>query len=162
LLNVAFARYQKLSDVWSVKMSAAGQFASTPLLSSQEFYLGGIAFGRGYETGEVSGDNGIASSLELRFDQVLTNNSLKGYQLYGFIDRGMVWNFGEGIHNSLTLTSIGGGVRLYLSDELRADVAISAPLDYRSPGNIGRNPRILFSLSKFFAHCPAMVHMRCL
>jgi hemolysin activation/secretion protein len=162
LLNVAFARYQKLSDVWSVKMSAAGQFASTPLLSSQEFYLGGIAFGRGYETGEVSGDNGIASSLELRFDQVLTNNSLKGYQLYGFIDRGMVWNFGEGIHNSLTLTSIGGGVRLYLSDELRADVAISAPLDYRSPGNIGRNSRILFSLSKFFAHCPAMVHMRCL
>ena len=162
LLNFVFARYQKLSDAWSLKISAAGQLASTALLASQQFYLGGMAFGRGYDSGEVSGDNGLAGSLELRFDQVLTNNFLKGYQLYGFIDRGMVWNSGEGIHNNLTLTSVGAGVRLYLSDELQADVAVSAPVDYRSPVNIGRDPRILFSLSKFFAHCPTMVHMRCI
>jgi hemolysin activation/secretion protein len=162
LLNFAFARYQKLSDVWSLKISAAGQLASRALLTSQEFYIGGMAFGRGYDVGEVSGDNGIAGSVELRFDQVLINNFPKGYQLYGFIDRGLVWNFGDGINNNLTLTSVGGGLRLYLTDDLQADVAISLPVDYRSPANIARNPRILFSLSKFFSHCPAMVHMRCL
>jgi len=162
LLNFAFARYQKLSDVWSLKIAAAAQLASAALLTSQQFYVGGTAFGRGYDTGEVSGDNGLASSLELRFDQVLTNNFLKGYQLYGFIDRGVVWNFGDGINNNLTLTSVGAGVRFYLADELQADVAVSAPVDYRSPANIGRDPRVLFSLSKFFALCPALVHMRCL
>jgi hypothetical protein len=60
------------------------------------------------------------------------------------------------------LTSFGAGVRLYLADELQAAVAIATPLDYLSPANIGRNSRIIFSLSKFFAHCPNMVQMRCL
>ena len=160
VLNVAFTRYQKLSDAWSLKIATAGQWTSTPLLTSQQFYVGGTAFGRGYDTGEVGGDKGIAGSLELRFNQVITHNFLKGYQLYGFIDRGVVWNTDDDI-NDLTLTSVGGGVRLYLSDELQADVAISAPLDYRSLANTSRHPRILFSLSKFFAHCPAMVHIHC-
>jgi len=109
---------------------------------------------------EVSGDKGVAGSLELRFDRVLTHNFLKGYQLYGFIDRGVVWNSGDD-RNDFALTSVGGGVRLYLSDELQADVAISFPVDYRSPDNTGRHPRILFSLSKFFAHCPVMVRRSC-
>lgn len=162
LLNFSFVRYQKLSDVWSLKISAAGQWASTALLTSQQFYVGGAAFGRGYDSGEVSGDNGVAGSLELQFNQAPMYDILKAYQLYGFIDRGLVWNFGNSINNSIMLTSFGAGVRLYLADELQAAVAIATPLDYRSPDNIGRNSRIIFSLSKFFAHCPNMVQMRCL
>jgi len=30
---------------------------------------GGAAFGRGHGSAEIGGDNGIAGSLELRFDQ---------------------------------------------------------------------------------------------
>jgi hemolysin secretion/activation protein ShlB/FhaC/HecB len=57
-LNFWFTRYQTLSDAWSVKIAAAGQMASGPLFLSQQFYLGGAAFGRGYGSAEISGDNG--------------------------------------------------------------------------------------------------------
>ena len=41
----------------------ASQTASGPLFTSQQFYLGGAAFGRGYGAAELSGDNGLAGSL---------------------------------------------------------------------------------------------------
>ena len=94
VMDVWFTRYQTLSDAWSVKIAAAGQIASGPLFTSQQFYLGGAAFGRGYGSAEISGDNGIAGSLELRFDQKLNFRYLTGYQLYGFVDAGAAWNDG--------------------------------------------------------------------
>ena len=53
-----------------------------------------LAFGRGYGSAEISGDNGIAGSLELRFDQKLNLQYLTGYQLYGFVDSRLAWNDG--------------------------------------------------------------------
>jgi hemolysin activation/secretion protein len=46
-LNFWFSRYQTITDAWSVKLAAAGQVASGPMFPSQQFYLGGAAFGRG-------------------------------------------------------------------------------------------------------------------
>lgn len=89
VFDFAFSRYQPLSDVWSVKVSAIGQWASGPLLISQQFYLGDAAYGPGY----YSGDSGIAGYGELRFDQSVSNAVLKGYQIYGFFDKGAVWSF---------------------------------------------------------------------
>ena len=72
MLNLWFTRYQTLTDAWSLKLAAAGQIGLTARCSlSQQFYLGGAAFGRGYGSAEISGDNGVAGSLELRFDQKL-------------------------------------------------------------------------------------------
>ena len=90
-LNFWFTRYQTLNDAWSVKLLRAGQIASGPMYLSQQFYLGGAAFGRGYGAAEISGDNGVAGSLELRFDQKLNFNYWTGFQLYGFVDTGAVW-----------------------------------------------------------------------
>jgi len=160
-LEFSYTRYQKLSDIWSLKLSAAGQVASTAMLASQEFYLGGIAFGRGYDGGELSGDNGIAGSLELRFDQTLDHDFFKGYQLYSFFDKGAVWNFRDGKDDVFSLSSAGAGIRLYLASELQAGVEIAVPLDFRSPANEDRNPRVFFFLSKSFKLCPGGIHMRC-
>ena len=66
-LNFWYTRYQTINDAFSVKLASAGQIASGPMYLSQQFYLGGIAFGRGYGAAEISGDNGVAGSLELRF-----------------------------------------------------------------------------------------------
>ena len=87
-LTYWFTRYQKFDDVWSLKLAAAGQMASQPLFLSEQFYLGGLAFGRGYSTAEVSGDNGLAGSIELRFDQKLNLQYVTGYQIYGFGETG--------------------------------------------------------------------------
>lgn len=152
-----FTRYQKLSDIWSLKLSASGQLASTVLLTSQQFYLGGAAYGPGY----YSGDNGIAGSVELRFDQTLQSDMVKGYQLYGFVDRGAVWNF-DSKNDVFSLSSVGAGVRLYLADQLQAGVAVAVPFRYRITANDVHSPRILFSLTNSFKFCPDRPEMRCL
>ena len=53
-LNAWFTRYQTLTDTWSLKISGAGQVASGPLYLSQQFYLGGAAFGRGYGAADTA------------------------------------------------------------------------------------------------------------
>jgi hemolysin activation/secretion protein len=160
LVNFSATRIQKLNDIISLKVSAIGQFTSATLLTSQKFYLGGPAFGRGYFSGDLSGDNGIAGSLELRFDKQLNDEFLKGYQLYGFVDRGTVWDRFASDERS-SLSSAGGGVRLYFADAFQADISVGVPLDYRSPYNVNRDPRYLFSVSKSFDLCPDRTEMRC-
>jgi hemolysin activation/secretion protein len=160
ILDFAYTRYQKLSDPWSLKISTAGQLASATLLESQELYLGGPMFGRGYYGGELSGDNGVAGELELRFDQALKHDFLNGYQLYGFIDRGTVWNVGDG-KDRYSLSSVGAGLRLHLAAEVEADAGIAIPLDYRAADNESRNPHIYFSLSKSLKVCPDQARLRC-
>lgn len=160
-LGFTYRRYQKLSNIWSLNISAAGQMASTALLSSEEFYIGGPIFGRGYDSGELSGDNGLAGSVELRLDKELKRKFIKGYQLYGFADRGLVWNFRDGEDDVYSLSSAGAGMRLYLPNELRAGIEIAAPLNYRSPANTDRDLGVFFSLSKTFKFCPRRDRMRC-
>ena len=161
VLDVWFTRYQTLSDAWSLKLSAASQTASGPLFTSQQFYLGGAAFGRGYGSGETSGDNGIAASFELRFDQRPNLQYLNGYQLYGFVDSGVAWNDGYGVNDGISLTSVGGGVRLFLWDDLRADIGVAFPLSYRAPDNERRSARLLFSVSNALKLCPDRRETRC-
>jgi hemolysin activation/secretion protein len=161
-LNFWFTRYQTLTDAWSLKFAAAGQTASGPLFASQQFYLGGIAFGRGYGSAEISGDNGLAGSAELRFDQKLNLRYLSGYQLYAFVDSGVAWNDGYRLSDGLSLTSAGGGVRFYLADGLQADIGAAAPLTYRSPDNPTRGARVLFSLTSALKLCPVRATTRCL
>ncbi|MGY4286808.1 hemolysin activation/secretion protein [Bradyrhizobium sp. LM2.7] len=154
VLNFWFTRYQTLDDTWSLKLSAASQTASRPLFISQQFYLGGAAFGRGYGAAEISGDNGLAGSLELRFDQKLSFRYWSGYQLYAFGDAGAVWNDGYRLSDGLSLTSAGVGARLFLWDDLQADFGVAVPLSYRAPDNERRSPRFLFTLSSAFRLCP--------
>ena len=162
VLNFWFTRYQTLSDAWSVKLATAGQTASGPLFTSQQFYLGGLAFGRGYGSAEISGDNGIAGTAELRFDQKTSYQYLNGYQLYGFIDAGLAWNDGYRPSDGLSLTSAGAGIRLFLTEGLQADIGVAAPLSYRALDNPGRGPVVLFSLSSALKLCPSRPQTRCL
>jgi hemolysin activation/secretion protein len=158
-LEAFYTRYQKLTDVWSLKMSFAGQLVSTPVLASEEFYLGS-PFGRGYYAAEISGDNGIGGSLELRFDQTLKHDFFKGYQLYGYVDRTVAWNF-HSDGDVLALSLVGAGARLYLANDLQVGVEAAVPLEYRTPFEQARNPRAFFYVSKVFKLCPGSTQMRC-
>ncbi|MCP3384743.1 ShlB/FhaC/HecB family hemolysin secretion/activation protein [Bradyrhizobium sp. CCGUVB4N] len=162
VLNVWFTRYQTLNDAWSLKLSAASQTASRPLFTSQQFYLGGAAFGRGYGAAEISGDNGLAGSLEVRFDQKLNYRYWSGYQLYAFGDAGAVWNHGYRLSDGLALTSAGAGIRFFLPQDFQADLGVAVPLSYRAPDNERRSPRFLFTLSSAFRLCPERGRPNCL
>ncbi|MBV9461243.1 MAG: ShlB/FhaC/HecB family hemolysin secretion/activation protein [Bradyrhizobium sp.] len=162
VLDFYFTRYQTLFDNWSAKFAMASQTASGPLYTSQQFYLGGAAFGRGYGAAEISGDNGLAGSFELRFDQRPNFRYLTGYQLYGFVDAGAVWNDGYRIGDGLALTSAGGGIRFFFWDDFQADLGVAFPLSYRAPDNTTRTARFLFSVSNALKLCPTRGTGSCL
>jgi hemolysin activation/secretion protein len=160
-LNFWFTRYQSLVDTWSLKLASAGQMASGPMFLSQQFYIGGLAFGRGYGAAEISGDNGVAGSLELRFDHKLNYRYWTGFQIYSFVDSGLVWWDGVRPSDGTALTSAGGGVRLFLGGDLQADLGVAVPLGYRAPDNWERHPRFLFTLSSALRACPERAATRC-
>ena len=160
-LNFWYTRYQTLNDAFSVKLSGAGQWASGPLFTSQQFYLGGLAFGRGYGSAEISGDNGIAGSFELRFDHKLNYRYWSGVQLYSFVDPvrpGM-----PASHERGSRADLGRRRRALLPvRRLAGRLGVAAPLSYRAPDNSSRSARVLFSLSSAFKLCPARATTRCL
>jgi hemolysin activation/secretion protein len=158
-LTAYYTRYQPLNDAWSVKLAFAGQIVSNPLLASEEFYLGS-AFGRGYWGSEISGDNGVGGSIELRYDQTLKYDFLKGYQLYGYVDDTVAWNFHSN-GDLLSLALVGAGVRFYLPYDLQLGVEASYPIDFRVPFELPREARGFFYLTKTFKLCPGSAMMRC-
>jgi hemolysin activation/secretion protein len=162
VLNFSYTRYQQLVGAWSARLSMASQTASSPLLTSQQFYLGGAAFGRGYGTAEISGDNGVAGSFELRFDQQANLSYLSRLQFYAFTDSGVVWNDGYHPWDGLSLISVGGGVRFFFSEDMQADIAVAFPLSYRAPDNSERSARVLFSVSNALKLCPERGQGHCL
>jgi hemolysin activation/secretion protein len=157
------SRVQTFNDAWSAKVSAAGQWASGPLYTSQQFYLGGASFGRGYGSAEISGDNALAGSAELRFDQSVPNTPwMRGFQIYAFAETGAVWNVGYKLTEGLSLTSAGGGVRFFLADNLTLDLGAAVPLTFRAPDNVDRHPRLLLTLSNSLRLCPERPGLKCL
>ncbi|MGJ5181766.1 ShlB/FhaC/HecB family hemolysin secretion/activation protein [Bradyrhizobium oligotrophicum] len=154
VVNGWFARDQTLSESWSLRLAAAGQLASGPLYNSQQFYLGGQSYGRGYGSAEISGDNGVAGTFEVRFEQTPDRIYLKSYQLYGFFDAGLAWNDGFRPSDGVALTSAGAGVRFTFPNDWRANVGVAVPLGYRAPDNSTRSARLLLTLSNMLKLCP--------
>jgi hemolysin activation/secretion protein len=109
----------------------------------------------------ASGDNGVAGSLELRFDQKLNYKYWTGFQLYSFVDSGLVWWSGLHPSDGTAWTSAGGGVRLVLGGDFQADLGVAVPLGYREADNWARNPRFLFTLSNALKFCPERAATRC-
>jgi hemolysin activation/secretion protein len=150
----SYVRHQQLTSAWSIRASIIGQITSGPVLASQAFYLGGAAFGPGY----YSADNGFFGTAELRFEQPL-NEVIKTYQLYSFIDGGVVWNRHEA---EQSLSSAGIGVRFQIASDLLASFAFAVPLSYSSKTEEFRDFRVLFTLASAFRLCPEQSQPHCL
>jgi hemolysin activation/secretion protein len=154
LLHGAFTRYQGLGGNWSAKLAASGQVSSEALLVSQQFYLGGAAFGRAFQSGWLAGDNGIAGSAELRYDYKPGHSFLQNIQLFGFVEGGAVRSYAAPRDIVQSLSAAGGGVRVQLTDMVEAGVTLAAPLSFNGHGRGGRGATVLFSLSTVLKACP--------
>ena len=65
-INGGIAREQKLFYGWSALVNVAGQWASAPLINNEQFALGGTGGVRGYQQGEIYGDDGWRAMFDLR------------------------------------------------------------------------------------------------
>lgn len=153
-LEAEIQRLQRVTDNFNVLIGARGQMASNALLSSEEFSVGGINSGRGYDPSEITGDHGISGKVELqwrepvKFDQKF----VESYQLYSFYDIGRVWN--EDATTSAqkrdSLASVGAGVRFDLPYDVDANLAVALPLTREVATKSSEEPKYYFSLSKRF------------
>ena len=117
-----------LGPIFSIAGSAQVQWANKALLNYEEFALGSLTIGRGYDPGSNSGDRAVGGRVEARADLPITG--LAGTQLYGFYDHLYLKNLDRSaIEGPRNLASFGGGVRLSLVNRLVLDVAYAKPLD---------------------------------
>jgi hemolysin activation/secretion protein len=72
-LTAGLTRQQNF-DEWTASLHADGQWASAPLISNEQFSLGGTAGVRGYQEGEAYGDNGWRAMFDLRTPAVIIGN----------------------------------------------------------------------------------------
>ncbi len=145
--NLRVERLQRVTKSVNVVLSGRAQISSDPLLSSEEFGLGGISSVRGYDPSETVGDDGIGGTVEVQW-----NTPSRKTQVFGFLDSGTVWNQDATTSNAKrnSLTSTGVGVRVDLPMDVNAEVVAAQPLnrDIQTRGN--REPQFFFSLNKKF------------
>jgi len=130
-----------------------GQYTSDSLLSSEEFGYGGMSFGRAYDSSEITGDKGMAASIELRYRLDIKIPHIN-FQPFIFYDIGKVWNIDPSDKNKISGASAGGGFRLRHDQGWFFDATLALPLTLNSA-----NPpkytdedgfRALFRLKKEF------------
>jgi hemolysin activation/secretion protein len=148
-LTVDVSRYQQLvDDLLSVTLAGRAQRATDALVSSEEFSLGGARFGRGFEYGELTGDDGIAGSVEFTIAPDIELAWVSSPQIYAFYDTGAVWNrnvvFGDARQS---LSSAGAGIRLTFADDFNAGFELAKPLDRDSSRTNTDEWQALFFLS---------------
>lgn len=150
--NLTASRTQELFGNFSMLLSASGQASGGPLLASQEFALGGGAFGRAYDSGEIAGDKGMAGEVEFRYSGYPENGYIQSYQFYTFYDLGKVLNESPAVGESGvdSLASAGVGVRFNLAQNYSGYIELDSPLTQRVNSENDRESRLFFNLLKRF------------
>lgn len=127
---------------------ASGQYANQPLVAYEEFSVGSLTVGRGYDPGYISGDQAMAATLELRGApfQPRSGWAISPYALFDIAhtrdkDRG-------GLRQ--TVKSVGVGLQAPLRERWVLDVGYAKPLDKRAIDRKRPPGRLLVNLTARF------------
>lgn len=131
------------------------QLSPDPLVSYEQYAIGGVNSVRGYYEAESLGDFGGDGQFELRSPQLASyihgTDALTSLRLHAFVDAGA-----DAIHLPLsgqtsagTLASVGFGTRFRLYDHVSGSIEDATTL-LRGPVTPAGENRVLFSLSGDF------------
>ncbi len=126
-IEVSAARIQQLHNDFNVLAQMEGQYAPHPLLSSEEFGFGGADLGRAYDPSELTGDQGIAGAVELRYTGVTPLNNNIFLTPFAFYDIGKVWNEDTG-SKPLSAASAGFGTYFQVGQPVSGSFTVAYPL----------------------------------
>ncbi len=135
-----------------------GQIANSPLISNEQFSIGGDGSVRGYLQSQGLGDDGVRSTVELRSPSLsqwmgaYAGKHVDDLRLVGFLDAGRAW-----LHSPLPeqrdfydFRSIGFGVTGQALQYLNASLFVADPLDTFTV--LGTNNTISKDDSTFAGH----------
>jgi len=94
LVRASAAFSMPIGTDWQLRGRSALQWARKPLVSGEQFGLGGAGSVRGYEERERSGDRGFSGSIELGGPEMLKRDKPDAatLRLFGFLDAGVLSN----------------------------------------------------------------------
>jgi len=117
-----------LGRIFSIAGQARGQWTNKPLLNYEEFSLGNLTIGRGYDPGSNSGDKAVGLRGEVR--AVLPVSNRVATELFGFTDVVWLTNLDRGSTEiDRRIRSWGGGVRLTFPNRLLLEATYARPRD---------------------------------
>lgn len=149
--KIAFdlSRTQRLNRLFELTVSLSGQKSAHKLLASEEFGIGGAAFGRAYDSSEITGEDGIAARLELQTSAFERTAPVKPYIFY---DIGKVWDADNTAADNRirSLASAGIGTRFRIGNHLAGEVEAAKPLTRRVETQNDKDIRIFGRLSARF------------
>ena len=131
----------------------SGQVSDSPLISNEQFSIGGDESVRGYFETQVLGDSGVFGSLELYSPHLGKTewDYLNNLKALAFVDVAKSW-----IHNPLPdnsggdfLSSAGFGLRFQMWNYLSGVLDIGFPLTSLAPVKSG-DPRVHFKVAAEF------------
>ena len=136
-----------LGKVIFVGGTLQGQWSDRPLLNYDEFSVGNLTIGRGYDPGANSGDRALGGSVEVGA-RIIRMPKLGG-EVFGFYDSVRIWNLDtNSTEDNRRLSSYGGGMRFTLPGSMRLEVTYAKPQDKALSFDEKRPPaRVLFSLT---------------
>ena len=151
--NARWQRQQFIARDWLLTSTLVGQKASGPLLASEEFGFGGPTLGRAYDASEITGDDGIAGSLEVSFTGI---KPVWDFNLTPsvFYDIGKVWNQDAGQPDNTAADAAGLGLRFAHPSGLGGRLSFALPLttspDTSGLGNNDNEPHLFFQIGQSF------------
>lgn len=142
---------------WGMDMvgRVTGQIASSPIISNEQYAIGGDESVRGYHEIQVLADHGIQGSLELLTPHLLPASEAWGFvnKLKGlvFVDAGRGWlqSVLPGVESQYSLVGSGFGFRLQAWKYLVANFDVAFPLISERTINSG-SPRLHFRVATEF------------
>lgn len=139
-------------DSWvSFAGSVRAQWASAPLLNFDEFSIGNLSIGKGYDPGANSGDRAVGTHGEVRINVIKRPKAR--VQLFGFYDSVWLWNLDANTTEKYrNLRSYGGGFRFALNGWAMLEATYARPQDQALllPGTRRATDRFLVSLTTRF------------
>jgi hemolysin activation/secretion protein len=126
------------------------QYSERPLTTPDQYSVGNLTVGRGYQPGAALADSALAGSTELRVGPFALNKALQA-EPFAFFDVVSLWDDGAKPITPFehrTLSSVGGGVRFQLEGKAHMDLLYAVPL--RPPLGLGEptpSPTVLVNLT---------------
>ncbi|HYF22031.1 MAG TPA: ShlB/FhaC/HecB family hemolysin secretion/activation protein [Caulobacteraceae bacterium] len=133
-----------------VRIETKAQWADEPLLEFERFTFGGLEGGRGLDPGALSGDKGVAVTVEAEGRPINFGQSLT-FRPYVFVDAGKAWNEGDFGPRDRHAVFAGPGARLSWKERVHLDLAYAHPVtEPRGIPDGLAGPKLLVTLSAGF------------
>ena len=125
--NAAYQYQDQIAQNTALSVNMQGQWANEPLYSSEEFGFGGPVMGRAYDSSEITGDKGVAASVQVQYTGL---EPVQAHQVNPFIfyDIGKVWNEGAAATPKISAASAGLGAQMRSAYGLGVDATSAVPL----------------------------------